>query len=60
MIANNPPATRKPSMMTPQSKNLKQSISRRAILKDLALTPLLLQVRPAARTVAFRRSMPTR
>jgi Flp pilus assembly protein TadD/peroxiredoxin len=33
-------------MMTPHSKNLKQSISRRAILKDIALTPLLLKSAP--------------
>jgi tetratricopeptide (TPR) repeat protein len=46
MIANNPPAKRLPSMMTPHSKNQKQTISRRAILKDIALAPLLLRAAP--------------
>ena len=35
-----------PSTMTTHSKNQRQPISRRAILKDLALTPLLLKCAP--------------
>ena len=46
MIANNPPAKRQPSIMTTHSKNQRQSISRRAILKDIALAPLLLRSAP--------------
>ena len=46
MIAINPPATLLPSIMTSYSKNPDRSISRRAILKNLAIAPLALRAAP--------------
>src|SRR5690242_12233074 len=46
MIAVNLPATPLPSIMMSYPKNPDQSITRRAILKNLAIAPLVLRAAP--------------
>ncbi len=52
MISINPPDPPQPPIMMQHSKNQNQSMSRRAILKNLAVAPLILKAAPI-RSLAF-------
>ena len=53
MIANNPPASRLLSIMTSYPNSPDRSISRRAILKNLAMAPLILRAAPLVSFASF-------